>query len=155
MPKANAFSGLKLSDQAVPAGSGVDQRLFSQNVPEPTPPPSPQAEPAQEPATQTETQETGKLARREAGKKASQPGGRESGQPFDINARPYRKDSFLFTEDEHDALEDLKLELRRTFDIRATKNEIVRCAVHHVIEDFRRDGEGSIILRRLRKARPR
>ena len=52
-------------------------------------------------------------------------------------------------------LEDLKREIGRTFGVETTKNELVRCAIHHLVEDFRRERGDSIILRRLRKARSR
>lgn len=147
MPKGSPFSGLKLSGQAPPSEPGLDQRLFSQAAP-PT-------ERRPEAKTPAENQETGKLARRETGKEFSHLGGRVVGHPFDLGERPYRKDSFLFTHEEHEALEDIKIELRRKFDIATTKNELVRCALHQLLEDFRRAGEGSIVLRRLLSRRTR
>ena len=47
-------------------------------------------------------------------------------------------------------LEDLKLELRRRFDLPATKNDIARCALQGLYEDYARDPEKSRIVRYLR-----
>ncbi len=69
---------------------------------------------------------------------------------FDINEKPVRKDSFLFTEAEFDRLEDFKLELRRRFDLNATKNDIARAAFHHLYEDYSREPQKSAIVRHLR-----
>lgn len=70
--------------------------------------------------------------------------------PFDLNEKPYRKDSFLFTDSEFDRLEDLKLELRRRFDLPATKNDIARCALQVLYEDYVRDAAKSRVVRQLR-----
>lgn len=102
-----------------------------------------------------EPQEVGKEGSRETGKETSQPGKRGVGQLFDINNKPYRKDSFLFTTEEFEALEDLKLELRRKFDLRVTKNDLARCAFHHLIEDYKLHKDGSMVLQRLRNKTPR
>lgn len=74
---------------------------------------------------------------------------------FDINEKPYRKDSFLFTTEEFEALEDLKLELRRKFDLRATKNDLARCALHNLVEHYRRHKEGSFVVQRLKNKKGR
>lgn len=73
--------------------------------------------------------------------------------PFDINANPWRKDSFLFTDVEFERLEDFKLELRRRFDLKATKNDIARAAFQYIYEEYSRDPEKSAIVRHLRKKR--
>jgi hypothetical protein len=74
--------------------------------------------------------------------------------PFDINAKPHRKDSFLFTNEEFDRLDDLKLELRRRLDLNATKNDIARVAFQVLFEDYGREPEKSAVVRHLRKKKP-
>lgn len=74
---------------------------------------------------------------------------------FDINDKPYRKDSFLFTDDEFEAMEDLKLDLRRKFDLKATKNDVARGALQYLFEDYYRNGESSVIVKKLKKKQPR
>ena len=69
---------------------------------------------------------------------------------FDITEKPWRKDSFLFTDSEFDRLEDLKLELRRRFDLKATKNDIARVAFHGLFEEYSREPNKSSIVRYLR-----
>lgn len=99
------------------------------------------------------TQAIGKEGSREVGKEVSLIGNRERGKSFDLDQRPYRKDSFLFTEEEFEALEDLKLELRRKFDLKATKNDLARCAIQNLIEDYQRRGNDSVVVKRLSKKR--
>lgn len=70
--------------------------------------------------------------------------------PFDINARPWRKDSFLFTDTEFDRLDDLKLEIRRRFDLPATKNDIARAALQGLFEDYAHNPEKSRVIHYLR-----
>ncbi len=93
----------------------------------------------------------GKEGSREVGREGS----RESSpaeQPvaFDINEKPYRKDSFLFTDQEFEALEDLKLELRRQYDFKATKNDIARVALSELFDNYKRSGDKSAIIRHLK-----
>src|SRR5690348_8163719 len=102
MPKPSPFTGVRLTEQTAVSPAGQDQRLFA-----PTPThsqPKKQAEPV------PGNQEIGKLGSREVGNEVSQLGSREVAPPFDLDHKPYRKDSFLFTGDEFEALEDLKLE---------------------------------------------
>lgn len=131
--RSGAFAGIALSQQSGDNEPGLDQKLFSQR-------------PAYD--GQPQTHEVRKEGSREVGKEGSQDidtRALEGG-----NERPSRKDSFLFTNEEFEALEDLKLDLRRRFAIRATKNDIVRCALQHLIEDCRSNGELSIAVRRFR-----
>jgi hypothetical protein len=128
------FSGIKLTEQTPLVDSRLDQKLFSRSTPQDVTRTSKEAEQAKE-ARKLKTQEVGKL--------------------FDINDNPHRKDSFLFTNKEFEALEDLKLELRRKFDFRATKNDIARCALQHLIEDYHQHKENSIVVRVLKTRTPR
>ena len=156
MPQApSPFAGVKLSEQTPLAGSGLDQRLFTSASPRQAPKSRvAQHVPAQERGN-PRTQVPGKLASQEVGQETSQSASPEQGQGFDLNATPFRKDTFLFTPQEFEALEDLKLELRRRFDLKATKNDLARCALQHLLEDYRRHGETSLVVRRLRSKRIR
>jgi hypothetical protein len=69
---------------------------------------------------------------------------------FDSSARADQKYTLAFTDEELEALEDLKLELRRRYDMKTTKTDLVRCGLWDLIEDFRRHGEQSRVLKRLR-----
>src|SRR5260221_9588456 len=60
------------------------------------------------------------------------------------------KHSFTFTQDELEAIEDLKIELRRQYDIKTTKTEIVRCGIWELLEDYRRHGEKSSVFQQLK-----
>src|SRR5438094_493390 len=65
------------------------------------------------PSTQDQTLEVGKEGSRQIGKEGKRGQSREPAQVeegaqlFDLNQKPYRKDSFLFTDEEFEALEDL------------------------------------------------
>jgi hypothetical protein len=48
-------------------------------------------------------------------------------------------------------LEDAKIAITRRYDLAVTKNDLVRCAVHLLLEDFERHGEASTVLARLRR----
>ncbi len=54
-------------------------------------------------------------------------------QGFDLNVAPYKPATFVFTAEELRGIEDIKTGLDRTFDLKATKIDIVRCAVHSII----------------------
>ncbi len=161
----SAFAGLKLTPQLVPPVP-VDQRLFT-SAPA-------AAAPKQEPhhGNPPDFNQTSAKATTPADDKANGPG-RETAERaipieaarserpltepaaktvsrFDINEKPVRKDSFLFTEAEFDRLEDFKLELRRRFDLNATKNDIARAAFHHLYEDYSREPQKSAVVRHLR-----
>ena len=173
MSEPSIFSGLKLSDKlpgtpAVP----VDQRLFapvsahpSPKVQPPTdtpPSPSPQEAPTAAPVPPAFfLPPVGKEGKRERGKPEIPLEAARSERPltepatrtvsrFDISEKPWRKDSFLFTDAEFDRLEDFKLELRRRFDVKVTKNDIARAAFQCLYEDYTHDPRRSAIVRHLR-----
>ena len=76
---------------------------------------------------------------------AGQQGSQEGGQA----EVPVLKNSFLFTEEEWDLLEDLKIDLRRTYGLKATKNDLVRAAVRFLAEDYHRRREASFAVKKL------
>lgn len=151
MPKGDAFSGIKLSEQV--GQVSVEQRLFSTS-------PRPSSAPN---AAEPGNQETGKPGNREVGKEGKKETSQETRQEvgkqgnhdfdiFDIEETPTHKDSFLFTEAEFEALEDLKLEFRRRYDTKITKNDIARSALHLLVQDYRENKERSFLGKRfLRK----
>ena len=161
----SAFAGLKLTSEPVPPVP-VDQRLFistpAASAPQQVPPPGNPPDSTQASAKAT-TPTDGKANRpgSETAQRAIPIEAARSERPltdpaaktvsrFDINEKPVRKDSFLFTEAEFDRLEDFKLELRRRFDLNATKNDIARAAFHHLYEDYSREPQKSAIVRHLR-----
>lgn len=68
---------------------------------------------------------------------------------------PFRKDTFLFTTEEFEAFEDLKLRLRRSLDVKVTKNDLARCAIAHFVAEVNRDGESSPLIAPLLNRRGR
>jgi hypothetical protein len=144
MPNNDAFSGIRLSEQVGQAS--VEQRLFAVSQPSPTP---------KEP--KLVNQETGKPRSREVektrGKDVSQEGVREASKErrvrLDLADIPTHKDSFLFTPAEFEALEDLKIEFRRKHDLKITKNDLARCALHLLVEDYETNQERSFLGRKF------
>ena len=67
-----------------------------------------------------------------------------------LSERPYRKDSFLFTDKEFHALEQLKLDIRSREDLPATKNDLARCAIGQMLADYQERGRDSFVVKRLR-----
>ena len=177
--KASPFAGKKLTESASPIG--LDQRLFmpqgaaenelseseffKEPKPSATPPPADPLSIAtthEEPTTEVSTEklpptnnslQIGKEGSREVGKEASLEGSREVGKLFDLSEIPSRKDSFLFTDEEFEAMDDLKLELRRAYALKATKNDLARCGIGYMMDDYKRRAEDSEIVRRLKRKR--
>ena len=75
--------------------------------------------------------------------------------PYDFNLRPGRQANFLFTEEELDGLDDLKRDAKRTFDVRTTKQDLVRYAVVELLNDFAANGDGSRIIQWLKERQRR
>lgn len=179
MAKQSPFAGKKLTEQAAGATVGLDQRLFGATSAPPTatqPSPSRLTSPdlltdtasgaaSMRPAMATSEDAgasgsrhqdsllVGKEGSREGGKEASQPGSREIGKLFDLSDKPARKDSFLFTDEEFEAMDDMKLDLRRTHALKATKNDLARCGLGYLFDDYKRRGDQSELVRRLRQKR--
>ena len=84
-----------------------------------------------------------------------QPAADAAAVPLDLGELPYRKASFLFTDREFDALDDLKLALRRELDARVTKEDLARCAVAYMVAEFKRRGATSPVFTPLKKRRGR
>jgi len=106
-------------------------------------------------------QEVGKEGSREVGREGNRETVKEVIAPpvpvtpppapiFDLSVKAYRKDSFLFTDEEFYALEDLKTELNRTHGLNGTKQNVARCAIGYIVEDYKRHGPASIIVKRLK-----
>jgi hypothetical protein len=139
------FAGIKLTEPAPPA-PGPDQRLFA-----PAPLPAKRAPSQATKQATLEPSKVGTLEPRKQGPLESHGAAvAETQVLFDLTEQPYRNDTFTFTDRELDAVEDLKIDLRRQHGIRATKNNLVRCAVHLLVEDYQRNKGESVAARRLR-----
>ena len=160
MAKARSvFAGFSLSEQTPAAAAPVEQRLFAP-TPQPTVSPpvtitdsgtTPPAAPP--PAAQESPGSSRVAAADEPAVRPTEPP-REDHTPavgFDLAALPYRKDSFLFTPEEFDALARLKLDLQRNLDTKVTKNDLIRCAVQYMVHDYHRRGAQSAIFTPLKK----
>jgi hypothetical protein len=68
---------------------------------------------------------------------------------FDIGVEPYTQATFKFTDDELDALDDLKRDLKRQRELKTTKQNLVRYAVHRLVEDYDQNGDESWLVQQL------
>jgi len=153
MPKTatptSPFTGIKLSEQTSVASTGPDQRLFQPTSLPPRPP---------EDIKEPEKGEGGKEGKREVERKGNREGDLPRGREdetgpviFDINERPYRKGSFMLTNEEFWALDEIKLDLQKHHDIVATKDDLARCAFRYLLDEYKMHPESSFIVRVLRE----
>lgn len=68
---------------------------------------------------------------------------------LDLEAKADQKYTTYFTEQEHELLEDIKLDVRRRYGYRTSKQDIIRCALGELIEDYQRHGSESRFVQRL------
>lgn len=150
MVSKDPFSGLNLSAQAQPGK--LDQRLFNSGPPSPPPtadpvvptkiePPKKPAEPAASPAKPSSIASIQKPPR------ATTP---RFDRKLDLKDEPLYKASYLYTQEELEMLEDLKLELRREYDTKVTKNQLIRSALHMLLEDHSANGRRSYASRKIK-----
>ena len=128
-----------------------------------SPPPPPGDPVVPEAQEKGKPKETGKLGYKETRKPVSKETGKPGNvghsapvaQEFDLNIEPYKNGTFLFTYEELDAIDEVKKQLKRRLDLPATQYDIVRSAIHIIVEDYRLRGEQSFIVQRikLKKAR--
>jgi hypothetical protein len=76
-------------------------------------------------------------------------GGVVSSAPPPAEDRPTYKSSHLFTQEEFEMFEDLKLLLRREYGIRAYKNDLARAAIRLLAEDYRTNEGKSYLVDRF------
>ena len=136
MPETDAFAGIKLSGHS--DAPGVEQRLFSTGHAASGPEQS-----------KPETQQAGKPGSEKGRNEGSQEARKETSRRFDLAEVPTRKGSFVYTTSELEALEDLKLEFRRQRGVKVTMNDLARCAIHLLVEDYRAHQERSFLGRRF------
>jgi hypothetical protein len=116
-----------------------DVTADAQPVTPPAPPPSPRTtEPASEPSPVAVPPPTSITDTMDAG-------------TLDLGQLPYRKHSCLLTPEEFNALDELKVAMRKQLGGTVSKESLTRCAIHYMIDDFRRHGDGSPVLAPLRK----
>jgi hypothetical protein len=156
MPKSpSPFAGMKLTDQTPLAKPGIDQQLFSRPAPLPE---KPAVTAAQEVGKEAQEKEAPMPARTSAPVKPKLPAPQTATLPteFDLNIPTEKSETFAFTFEELLALAELKTGLSRVLgvDARVTKIDIIRCAVHMIVADYRTHGEQSFIVERFKKKKP-
>jgi hypothetical protein len=75
---------------------------------------------------------------------------------FDLNLPTEKSETFAFTFEEWLAINQLKTELIRLLgvDLRATKIDFIRCALHLLVADYRTRGEHSFLVDRIKNKKP-
>jgi hypothetical protein len=120
----------------------------------------PRAQSAQDTAENKETRKLGnKVTRKQVSRETKREGTVETTATevleFDLNIEPYKKGTFLFTYEELDAIDDVKKQMKRRMDLPATQYDIVRGAIHIIVEDYRQRGQESLIVQRMRQKKAR
>jgi hypothetical protein len=144
------FTGMKLTDQTPLGGSGLDQKLFSRPTPVPEQP-VPQEEQEKVAVAKPRTPASVKPSKRTPVKPAT-----TEGKGFDLSLPTEKSHTFAFTFEELWALEEVKTGLSRLLglDQRITKIDIIRCALHMIVDDYRQRGEQSFIVDRFKNKKP-
>jgi hypothetical protein len=144
------FAGMKLTEQTPLGGSGLDQKLFSRPSPPPETPIQ-QVEQEKEAAEKPPTPAPVKAQKRANVKPAT-----AEARGFDLNLPTEKSHTFAFTFEEWLSMEELKTGLSRLLglDVRITKIDIIRCALHMLVEDYRTRGEQSFLVDRIKTKRP-
>jgi hypothetical protein len=143
------FRGIKLSEQATTPG--VEQRLFAAPSISTTPEPQkPVENPAPAPKAPTPGPEQPNPA---ADPKRRLRPASVASSTFNLDDEALYKASYVFTIQELEALEDLKLELRRELDSKVTKNDLIRTALHMLVEDYREKSSDSYVHRKISRRR--
>jgi hypothetical protein len=70
---------------------------------------------------------------------------------FALAEKPYKPHGFLWTKAELWALDDIKKEFARQYDVETSLQELIRCALHMFVEDYRSRGEQSFAVKRVVK----
>jgi hypothetical protein len=144
------FAGMKLTEQTPLGGSGLDQKLFSR------PTPLPEQPVPQEPQEKAAAPKPRPAAAVKPQKRAPVKAAPAEGKGFDLNLPTEKSHTFAFTFEELWALEELKTGVSRLLglDLRITKIDIIRCALHMVVDDYRQRGEQSFLVERFKNKRP-
>ena len=137
------FAGMKLTEQTPLKQCGLDQKLFSRPNPLPdtpdVPAPKPPAKTPANPPTAS----------------PMQPAATEA-KEFDLNIPTEKSETFAFTFEEWLAIDQLKTELTRLLgvDLRVTKIDIIRCALHMIVKDYRAHGAQSFLFESIKNKKP-
>jgi hypothetical protein len=140
------FSGMRLS--SLTTSRKLDQRLFTpapasagQAMAVPAEPASPVRAPDAQPApgiAETQPANAVSVAATVAPR-------------FSLEDDPRFKASYNYTQEELITLDDLRVELQRQLDKKVTKNDLMRSALHLLLEDHQTNGSKSYATKKIRK----
>ena len=157
------FAGVKLSDLVSnPSPGPLDQQLFGPPPPMRTSTPAQQEAPQRHKDVKTERPQGTKMSSRQDTKtpfrqdvitprqKDVNVSRQQAVRSYDINDETFERETVRLAKAEQRAVEQLKLSLRELLDSTVGKNDIFRAGLHFILDDFRRNGEQSEIVSRLR-----
>src|SRR4051812_49149764 len=87
--------------------------------------------------------------------KAERPHDQSVKRSFDLNKEAPIRRAFNFTEEELYAIEDIKIELSRKYDLQVTLYDVVRIGVHEIVEDYQVNGDNSLVVKRAKSKIPK
>lgn len=152
MGDKDPFSGIRLSEQT--SSPKLDQRLFSSDEAKLPPATKVEGPVKSEPAAEKKPPESpapAKTITRVPVLPTQLTPASLATSRFDLNNEALYKATFVFTREELEALEDLKLELSRQLDTKVTKYDLIRSGLHMLVEDYRSNGQRSYITRKIRR----
>lgn len=140
------FSGMRLS--TLTPNRKLDQRLFTSVESSPgqaTAAPSERPSPVRSP----DVQPTPRIAHAQSANAST--AAAAVAPRFSLDDDPRFKASYNYTQEELITLDDLKVELQRQFDKKVTKNDLMRSALHFLLEDHQTNRNKSYATNKIRK----
>ena len=161
MSKPSPFAGVKLSELvSKPSPAPLDQQLFRSSPPTPVAPeqaqpqrPDPQVpghQDTQTPRSQDATapRPPGTQAPRHRDPQAPRP----QSAGYDLTEKAEERQTLRLTSGEFRRLGAVAAALSDELGVkRVDKNDIIRCGLHRILEDYERHGQGSELVTRLKK----
>ncbi len=74
----------------------------------------------------------------------------EQSEPQRVESKLFKKETYLVTRAEFEELQDLKTDIRRRLDMRATNQDVLRCALQWILLDYQQHKDESRIVEYLR-----
>ena len=141
----------KPSNPPVPTGTFSDLYEAMQKRRAGDQPPGSDAQTSGLPDTKTSRRPDVQTPRRQEQPPASLPAPTTPINELALSHPAERRFTLRISEAEYEALIDMETELRRTHDVELTKNDIIRCGIQHIVRDYRRTKQDSILLQKAKK----
>jgi len=150
VPRHDPFTGLQLSELVEASSGKLDQQLVSSRRENKPTSPSGLDGPKDSGPPESDPQARPPSERAPANRLPDRPPA-PSVRAFDLAEPALFNATYRYTEEELNALEDLKGEIHRDLDMKVNKNDLVRSALHMLLEDYQAKREKSYAIEKMRK----